>query len=115
EFFRRDAEFSIAGPACADTATIETWSCTGITAGTAGHSFLFGVLPLVFRIDDAFHFDHADPLAMPGFGVQPQESLQRLAVYLRSDHGSRRADYDSGAARVAAVGAAGAAELIESW
>ena len=47
--------------------------------------------------------------------IQPQESLQRLAVYLRSDHGSRRPDHHAGAARAAGIGSAFAAELIESW
>ena len=46
--------------------------------------------------------------------IQSQESLQPVAVHLRSDHGSRRPDHDAGAARVAGGGSAAAAELIES-
>ena len=40
--------------------------------------------------------------------IQSQESLRQVAVYLRSDHGSRRFDHHAGAARVAGAAAAAA-------
>ncbi len=46
--------------------------------------------------------------------VQSQESLQRLAVHLRSDHGSRRPDHNAGAACVAGGSSAATTEFIES-